>query len=833
MSKTINYGIDLGTSNSLIAKFDLGNVEVFKNPRGHKEGLPSVVAFRKDKILIGDKARAYVNKDPKNVASRFKRKMGTTETIKIDSIKASKTPEELSSFILKELKGFVYSCDSVSSAVITIPASFDTIQSNATKEAGVLSGIDEVVLLQEPIAASLAYANKDNSDELKNSQWIVYDLGGGTLDVALVKIVEGELTVVDHEGDNYFGGTDLDAMIVEQLVVPEIESKGEFSDLLSEMKSATGRYEKDWYRLLISAEEAKIELSSDQSAEIEYEMEDDDGNKIEGTITITRSQFEGLIRDRITETTQMLKKILTRQSLQPQDLKFTLMVGGSTFIPFVRKHVEEVMGIPVNTDIDPTNAIVVGASYFAGARQSQVQCDERNSRDQHSSIKVRASYERSSQESEEMFSARIEGNIEGMTYRIHSLDGSYDSNTKELRSRIMEDLPLREAEYNIFEFRIMDAKGNVLSHGYEQIQIAQGRYSVAGQMLPDELCLVKDLPDDNETMLVRLFEKNCILPTRAKSTVEVGRTLIKGASGYDDKIKIIVVEGDSDGHYLSNKPIGTLEITGEMINRDLLKGTEIDLTFELTESRDLTISAYLNGTGQDFSQVFNPKKREVKASILGGDIIRLEEMVMAEQEEAIVNGNHEAGRNLESVLGQVQSLMMDTANLSEDSVTDEKFQLEDKKRTLAAEVYQLTSSKRADAARVAYKEVKDVVMKLVQDSGNDHERHQLRDVIGKEEIFFRSSNVASIESATAELSSIKYQIMMRSPDYLTGLFEYLVEGRVSMNDQVQAKNLIENGRHLIESASWDDLRVVISRLWDLMPDTEQSADEARMFTGII
>jgi molecular chaperone DnaK len=189
MKEMINFGIDLGTSNSLIARFNAGRVEVFKNPRGHKESLPSVVGFRADKILVGDKAREYLEKDSKNVASRFKRKMGTSETIKIESLNSSKTPIELSAFVLKELKEFIHSGQIVDAAVITIPASFDTIQSNATKEAGIQAGFNEVILLQEPIAASLAYANQDNSQELKNSQWIVYDLGGGTFDVALVKII--------------------------------------------------------------------------------------------------------------------------------------------------------------------------------------------------------------------------------------------------------------------------------------------------------------------------------------------------------------------------------------------------------------------------------------------------------------------------------------------------------------------------------------------------------------------------------------------------------------------------------------------------------------------
>jgi molecular chaperone DnaK len=163
MTEMINFAIDLGTTNSLIARFNRGDVEVFKNPNGFKETLPSVIGFRNDRTLIGDQARTYAEKDPKSVASRFKRKMGTTETIKIRSIRASKTPIELSALVLKELKTFVHTAEKVEAAVVTIPASFDTVQSNATKEAGLAAGFKQVILLQEPIAASLAYAKERRS----------------------------------------------------------------------------------------------------------------------------------------------------------------------------------------------------------------------------------------------------------------------------------------------------------------------------------------------------------------------------------------------------------------------------------------------------------------------------------------------------------------------------------------------------------------------------------------------------------------------------------------------------------------------------------------------
>jgi len=831
MSKMIDFSIDLGTTNSLVAKFQAGKVQVFKNPRGHKEGLPSVVGFRKDKILVGDKARDYATKDPTNVKSRFKRKMGTTETFKVDCINASKTPEELSAFVIKELKTFVQSGENVENAVITIPASFDTIQANATKEAGNLSGLKEVILLQEPIAASLAYANKDNSVELQNSQWIVYDLGGGTFDVALVKIVEGELTVIDHEGDNFFGGTDLDSLIVEKLVVPYIQSKGDFSDLLSEMQSASGKYEKDWYRLIDAAEEAKIELSSDTSAEIEFNITDDNDHEIDDCITITRSQFEELIKDRISDTASMLKKIMTRQSLQPADLEFVLMVGGSTYIPYVRQLVEELMGIPVNTDIDPTNAIVIGAAFYAGGRSKAQSIPKNTDSNQPNSIKVKSNYVSNSQDSEEFFAAKIDGDISGMNYRIHSTDGAFDSGTKVLKSRITEELPLRTGEFNIFEFNIFDSHGNKVEHDSESIQIAQGRYSVAGQMLPEEISLVRDSIEIKDTKLDRIFDKNCILPTRSKRTVEVATTVL--CKSQEEPIKIMVVEGASDNHAMSNKAIGVLEIKGDMLTRDLLKGTEIDITFELSESRDLTISAYLNGTGQEFSQIFNPKKRDVSPKQLGSDILILEETVQAEQESASKSENTEAEKELAGILKDVQNLLLEAGTLSEDSITDDKFKLEDRKRVVAQQIHQITANKRLSNSKIEYKEKKKDVSRIVSELGNDQEKHQLREVVRREEVFLNSNNSNSIDVAKDELSNIEYQILMRTPSFLVNVFEHLVENRVSMNDQMQAKNLIENGRNLIQSESWSDLSMVNARLWDLMPQRDREANEHKFITGIV
>lgn len=832
MGSTINYGIDLGTSNSLIAKFDKGNVEVFKNPNGFKETLPSVVGFRNDRTLIGDQARTYLARDPKSVVSRFKRKMGTSETFKIKTLDSSKSPVELSAYVLKELKTFVHTGEEVDAAVITIPASFDSVQSSATKEAGILAGFKTVLLLQEPIAASLAYANKEKNIDLKNSQWLVYDLGGGTFDVALVKIVEGELTVLDHEGDNFLGGTDFDALIVEKLLVPELERRGNFVDLVGEMKSESGKYNKLWHTLLAQAELAKVELSNKTSAEVDLgttsDFEDDDGKSMESIISITRSEFESIIKDAVDSTVEMMKKIVTRNSLQPADLKFVLMVGGSTYIPFVRKRIEEMMGIAVNTSIDPTNAITVGAAYFAGTKEKTT--SQSNTPKIKSPLKIRATYNKASQEKEETFSAKFEGDLTGLQYRITNEDGSFDSGLKKLTARIMEDLPLRDGAFNLFTFNVTDGLGNQVPIDLDVIQIAQGRYSVAGQMLPEDLCLVTDNLAAKDTRLALLFSKNSVLPSKAKKTVEVGKTIVKGST---DSILIMVVEGPGNRHASTNKPIGVLSISGTQLTRDLIKGTEIDLTFEVSESRDFTASAFLNGTSQEFAQVFSPKQREVSTKMLTSEILLLEEKVQAEIEDASKSGNKDATEKLERVLDGVQELMAPASELREDDVTDQKFQLEDRKRKLAQQMFELTSSKRLDAAKVAYAEAKSEVAELVQESGDDRERHLLAEIIAREPSFLSSTSPEKIQGISAELERVRWQILMRTPEFLRGMFAHLVERRASLNDQIQVSQLIETGKRAMEREDLEGLRQVNGRLWDLMPATEKASDEMRAYTGIV
>ena len=770
MENTINYGIDLGTTNSAIAKFVKGEVIIFSNPQ--KMGtrtLPSIVGYKKDKILVGEQARVFAEKEPENVKSVFKRKMGTSESFPVKSLNQSKTPIELSTEILKELKTFVNTSDTLDAVVITIPASFDTIQSNATKEAGIQAGFKQVVLLQEPIAASLAYANMKKEREMQEGQWLVYDLGGGTFDVALIKIKDGEMKVLDHEGDNFLGGADFDNLIVEKIIIPKLYENYKFFDLEDKMKSAKGKYNTVYLKLLRLSEDAKIILSAKTSAEIEVSgFEDEEGNDVDIEIVMTRSEFNELIKPNIDGTIDMIKKILTRNSLKPIDLQFTLMVGGSTYIPYVRSRVEEVLQIPANCEIDPTTAVAIGAAYYSATKPKEL---EKTGTKAKTSISIKTSYNKASKEKDELFSARVTGSTDGLSYRITRQDGGFDSGMKKLLERISEDLPLVDGAFNFFSLVVYDSQNNIIETDIEPIGINSG-FGISGQPIPEDICLeVDDYDNPGKTRLVLVFQKSSVLPLRKQFSVPLNKGLIK--DNEDDYIIINVLEGTHLALPEANKGIGFLKITGKQVTRTVAKGSDIEITLSMTESRDLTISAYLNMADQEFKQTFNPKARHTPIEFLKEQVEDLSDKLELEIQEATEKEDFETAGTLSKLKKEMETVSEETESLTSDDVTDKRYQLEDKKRKIAQQIDSATKDKRIQQVKAHYFEIKEECEKMLDENGNDHERKTFNDIVAQESAFFATNSPIKIQEKSDEIHSIVGKIRWRTPDFLVSIFQMI------------------------------------------------------------
>jgi molecular chaperone DnaK len=570
---------------------------------------------------------------------------------------------------------------------------------------------------------------------------------------------------------------------------------------LGQLKSESGKYNRLWYTLLHKAEDAKIELTARTSAEIELRITDDDDTDMDVSVTVTRSEYEQLIKADIHSTVEMIQKILTRNSLRPEDLAFVLMVGGATYTPFVRRYVEEALGIRVNTDIDPTNAIAIGAAYFAATKEKEACPGTRVKHPLSGAISIKMSY-----------------------------NGAYDSGLKKATPRIAEDVPLRADTYNVFTLSLYDANGNLVPTKVDPIQIAQGKYAVAGQLLPYDLSLVKDDINTHDTKLEPIFLRNTVLPAEKPLTVDVDRTIIHGS---DDEIRIIVVEGSSENHHTANLQIGALVIRGSTLGHDVFRGTEIDLTFQVSESRDVTVTAFVHPSGPELREVFEPKKRDVDRVQLTEEIALLSRRVEVDVAEAIANEDYEAAEALEKLRGPVAQLADAALILTIDDVTDDRHKIDARKRKIAGELSRLTAGKRLDGLKDEYKSLKTQAMEIVGQSGNDVERRQLNAIIAREHTFLTSSNPQKVADAIAELHRLSFHILSRTPSFLVGWFEHLVGKREVFNDQVQAKSLIEAGKGHIAGEDFDRLAEVNFRLLSLLPQEVKDTKEMRYFTSIV
>jgi molecular chaperone DnaK len=816
MEQTINLGIDLGTTNSAICYFDKGEIKIFKDPITWKDTIPSVVSFRKDRIIVGQKAKEYMEKSPQNTIGAFKRKMGTNETFKIKSLDITVSPIELSSYVLKELKTFIQDKNiPLDAAVITIPASFDTIQSNATKQAGQMAGFKEIVLLQEPIAASLAYANSKNRN-LENTKWLVYDLGGGTFDVALLHIEDGEMKVLDHEGDNFLGGSDFDRLIIEKIIIPYLETNYNFSNLKNELQNSNGKYNKLYYKLLYLAEQAKIQLSTRTSADIEFEIDDKDIYFI-----ITRDEFEKIIKNDIIKTIDMIKKILVSNSLRNDDIDFILMIGGSTYIPFIRKYVEDVLQIKVVNDIDPTTAVAIGAAYYAGNKKKNSL--EKDSSKDNKKFKIKMAYEKSTQDDTGYVAAKIDGNVSDFYYKIRRKDGGFDSGLKTLTNRISEELPLVKNSYNFFELLIYDQFNNTIQT--ESIEISQGKYTIAGQPLPEDISLEVDDYNQGKTKLELIFKKNTILPIKKSITKEINKTIKVGSK---DSIIINVLEGDGDSIPEANKTLGFIKISGNDINRDILKGSDIELTFKISESRDLTVSAYITMTNQEFKEIFNPKSRNVDIINLINEIKILSESINESLNFAKENNDYEKIEILYSLKSEIDNLQKDVNELNEHDTTDKRYQLEDIKREIAQCYFKTIKDEKINKIKKEYLDLKPEVERLVAQYANYTEQEYFREIIEKEKIYLNSNNFSKIEELLEELRYLEFQMHWKEPDFVKGAFAWLIETNPNFNDPSRANLLIGKGFKYLEQENIEELSNITRELLSILSREDKEKAENKI-----
>ena len=524
MARTkIDYGIDLGTTNSAISRIENGETKIIKSLDTQKDTSPSCVAFnKKGSVLVGDSAyrnyrsdslKALAQNKPLNAFVEFKRTMGTDKKYHSSNIDKEFSSEELSSEILKRMKEYVND-DKISAVVVTVPAAFKNNQIDATRRSGHLAGFNQVEILQEPVAASMAYGLES---ENKDGFWLVFDFGGGTFDAALLKVEDGIMKVIDTEGDNYLGGKNLDYVIVDEIIIPHIKENFTVDELISDdNKNAEYRS-----ALKFFAEEIKNNLSFNPSHNIYVDPgdcgEDDEGEEIEIDLTVSQDQLSEVLSPVFQKAINCSLNLLKRNNLNGDSLDSLILVGGPTLSPILREMLKDQICEP-DTSSDPMTVVSKGAALYASTINLSEEIKE-ESRD-NTKLQLAIDHEASSVETEEFVTLKIlddktDGEIpEKVLAVIARGDGAWTSEKVEI-NKIGEifDVQLSEGKTNVFNITTYDDNGNTIVSEPTEFNIIQGS-KIGSATLPYNIGIEIKQKSSGKIVFttVKGLEKNSSLP---------------------------------------------------------------------------------------------------------------------------------------------------------------------------------------------------------------------------------------------------------------------------------------------------------------------------------
>lgn len=598
---TIDYGIDLGTTNSAIARAENGQSTIFKSQGHQKDTIPSVVNFdKRSGIRVGDNARNQLRQEllgrlhsgteNQNTFSEFKRAMGTDTLYSSSNTQRQYTPEELSAEVLKELRRQVTD-DDFRSAIITVPARFQQHQIDATQRAADAAGFEYCELLQEPIAASLAFGIDSKSSD---GQWLVFDFGGGTFDAALMKTDAGLMKVVDTAGDEHLGGKNIDLAVVDYILLPYVEKNFPLSRQLADPRKRA-----IWRDLLkLYAEEAKIALAGKASfnilSDIDPRLVDDDGSPVELDFLLLLEDFESAVRPVFKRAVDISNQMLRANRLTGKDLSTVVLVGGPTFSQTLRAMVAEGISSQVAVGVDPMTAVARGAAYYAGMRQPPSAPRPRVA----GKAALKLSYTSSTIETEEPVGILIEraSSSSDLPYdlyvEVRRTDGGWSSGRLMITgdSEVVS-VVLDENKLNAFNVTLYDGKGNPIPCEPSQFSILGGLRAPTAT-LPFQLCIgaLYTMAGRDELVLIPGLDKNQALPARGKSTFKTQKDIRPGIES--DILKLPLYQGESGSRPIYNNPLTTQKITGADLPQFLPAGSDVEVTVSVDTSRRIAISAF-------------------------------------------------------------------------------------------------------------------------------------------------------------------------------------------------------------------------------------------------
>lgn len=815
---TIDFGIDLGTTNSAIAVLKGVKPEVIKSNLDTDITPSAVYIGKQGNIFVGTKAKSKLEDDrsSEDAYIEFKRRMGGDSVYTFKSSGVQKTPEELSAEVLKSLKGNVQQRmgEDIHASVITIPAAFALRQCEATKKAAQLAGFSQCPLLQEPVAASLAYGFQSDSD--KKQFWLVFDFGGGTFDAAVMKSEDGDIQVVNHGGDNFLGGADIDWGVIDNIIIPNITK----SYNLPDFKRGNPHWRGALAKIKRAVEFAKIDLSRSSEAFLDgCIFEDDDGNEVElDGFKLTQKQLADIAEPLIVRAVNKCKAVLSEKGLSTSAVAKTILVGGPTLAPYFRNILADKLGVPIDHSVDPLTVVAQGAAIFAGTQRM-----DRESRAVGAAplaagtYKLAINYKPIGPDDDPKINGEVTppagSVVDGCTIEFVNRKTKWSSGAIPLNEEGKFVLRLRaeSGDQNVFDIILSDAKGTKLACDTTEIPYTIG-VTIKAQITCNDISV--ELVGNDVRIIVPKGTEYPFKKTRRdlKSSIELKR-------GQPGRLVIPILEaigGDAGRLADHNRKLGDLVLTSDNVRRDLPMGSEIEVTVSAKEPGKLTVEAYVPVLDDVFSaQIETYRKAGESEADLRQDFNKEKARVQSVLEKA----NAEGSASAEDINSKINDINTKWAGAGDVEVAN---QIQERIIELRKKLDDIE-----EQAKVPEKiaEIEEYFAEVDHCAGNlsASQRSELDSLKEQLERCRTKKNVDVLERLKESALELWREVMQDRPEHWRGLLSYEYQHRNEMTDQAEASRLFAQGAKAIDTDDVDMMRKCALRLIRLLPPILQGS----------
>jgi len=854
-------GLDLGTSNSVAAGIVDGEVKVFR-PVDGGDVLPSVIYFdKRGHRLYGRRAYDQAMVSPDAVAMGFKRLMGTATPIQIPAVNVTLSPEECSAEIIRQLLGQAATETGdapIHGAVITIPAAFNQLQREATMRAATLAGLSNVTLLQEPIAAAMSALGTQR----RSGQYLIYDLGGGTFDLALVEAIEGRIDVVAHQGINMLGGRDFDRMLVNEIVRPWLAAHFDLPENFQR--------DKQYHRLIriahLAAEKAKIELSTVEQTKIfasddEVRLTDNSGTDMFLDVTITRKQYEDIIREPIMQTIALTRQVLEENNYKNEDIDKIIFIGGPSRTPLIREIVARELGIATDLKVDPLTSVAIGAVHYAtiydwggvkpqpavvpenrvkaeaatpeatpaaqpvttAPQQSRAQhpapAPESNSNDGP----VQLDFTTPTADTEVTVYMHIVDTLgEAATLQLEGDDG-WASDFTDIAPDAEIVLPVKKLGANDFKVRYFDKRDRLLDQYNQKISITRSE-TVMPKIPATQTIAVKALDhmEGQANILVPIISKGMLLPARGKAQFKSARELVGGSNNH---LSFELFQVEYPERIELNLCVGVFRIAGSdlPVRYRLKVGDPIIFNWKMLESGILQATVSLPQTGGKVPvelrapRFYAPQVSEMNFDIEQGGQFATAVLKQAEEEwgDVVAALGPEGGKevNILKLRLHDQKDLLAEAGLDPELIR----KVSEESRLIRQDIARLGKKHRGAVLQRQLGKLTAIFNRLARAQAEKEEIDRFTNHIERmQRIIDDGAEEAMVDADRhfAEMRDIFFAAAWRDDKYVGLWFERLKKEPYLFPDQAEFARLMQDGDDKLRNKDMKGLRQLVSQLLD-------------------